>query len=80
MADSHSAHQSFSCFRRLKTYLRSMKCQSRLSSLALIHIEHEFVNRVITKNIKKLLICFSCALKVCKSTNIVVFKRPASQA
>ena len=51
-ANSRSAQQSFSYFRRLKTYLSSMMCQSRLSSLTLIHIEHEFVNRVITKNIK----------------------------
>ena len=68
-ANSRTALQSFSCFRRLKTYLRIMKCQSRLSSLALIHIEHEFVNRVITKNIKKLLMCSSCLLKVWKSSN-----------
>ena len=76
-ANSCSAQQSFSYFRRLKTYLRSMMCQSLLSSLTLIHIEHEFVNRVITKNIKKLLMCSSCLLNVWKSTNIVLFKLPS---
>ena len=75
-ANSRSAQQSFSYFRRLKTYLSSMMCQSWLSSLTLIHIEHEFVNRVITKNIKKLLMCSSCLLKVWKSTNVVFFKLP----
>ena len=75
-ANSRSAQQSFSYFRRLKIYLSSMMCQSRLSSLTLIHIEHEFVNRVITKNIKKLLMCSSCLLKVWNSINIVLFKLP----
>ena len=61
----------------MKTYLRSMIGQTQLNSKALIYIEREFVNRVTTKNIEKLLMCFSCLLNVWKSTNIVLFKLPS---
>ena len=43
-ATSCSAERSFSCLRRLKTYLRSTMLQERLSNLAIISIEPAFVN------------------------------------
>ena len=57
-ATSCSAERSFSGLRRLKTYLRSTMGQTRLSSLALLHIEREFVNRVITEDIDKIIDVF----------------------
>lgn len=36
-----SAERSFSCLRRLKTYLRNTQTDNRLSSLALMHIHRE---------------------------------------
>ena len=57
-ATSCSAERSFSGLRRLKTYLRSKMGQTRLSSLALLHIEREFVNRVITEDIDKIIDVF----------------------
>ena len=49
-ATSCSSERSFSCLRRLKSYLRSTMKQDRLSSLALLNIEREFVNRVLKEN------------------------------
>ena len=45
-ATSYSAEQSFSCFQRLKTYLRSTMSINRLSSLAIINIEQQLCNKV----------------------------------
>ena len=41
-----SADRSFSCLRRLKTYLRSTMAQDRLSALGLLCIERDHANRV----------------------------------
>ena len=46
-ATSCSAERSFSSLRKLKTYLRSTMGQERLSNLALLHIEREYVDKVI---------------------------------
>jgi len=54
-ATSWTAKDSFSGLRGLKTYLRSTMGQSQLSSLALIHIEHESVNRVFKQYIQKII-------------------------
>ncbi|QQP57420.1 Uncharacterized protein FKW44_002402 [Caligus rogercresseyi] len=43
---SCSAERSFSCLRRLKTYLRSTMSQERLHALGLLSIERHYVNRV----------------------------------
>lgn len=45
-ATSCSAERSFSCLRRLKTYLRSTMGQERLSALGLLCIERSHVNQV----------------------------------
>lgn len=45
-ATSCSAERSFSCLRRLKTYLRSTMGQDRLSALGLLCIERGHANRV----------------------------------
>ena len=57
-ATSCSAERSFSALRRLKTYLRSTMGQERLASLALLHIEREFVNRVLQEDMDKLIDAF----------------------
>lgn len=46
-----SGERSFSTLKRLKTYLRSSMSQDRLSSLAVISIEHEIVETVDTDSI-----------------------------
>ena len=51
-ATSCTAERSFSSLRRLKTYLRSTCGQERLSNLALLHIETEFVNRVLREDME----------------------------
>jgi len=43
---SCSAERSFSCSRRLKTYLRSTMGQERLHALGLLCLDRSFVNRV----------------------------------
>ena len=45
-ATSCSAERSFSCLRRLKTYLRSTMGSSRLSNLAVINIERHATSKV----------------------------------
>ena len=57
-ATSCSAERSFSSLRRLKTYLRNTCGQERLSSLALLHIETEFVNRVLTEDMEAMIDVF----------------------
>ena len=49
-ATSCTAERLFSSLRRLKTYVRSTCGQERLSTLALLHIETEFVNRVLRED------------------------------
>ena len=57
-ATSCSAERSFSSLRRLKTYLRNTCGQDRLSSLALLHIETEFVNRVLREDMEQMVDVF----------------------
>ena len=57
-ATSCSAERLFSALRRLKTYLRSTMSQTRLSSLALMHIEREFVNTVLSEDIEEIIDTF----------------------
>ena len=57
-ATSCSAERSFSSLRRLKTYLRNTCGQDRLSSLALLHIETEFVNRVLREDMEQMIDVF----------------------
>ena len=52
---SCSAERSFSSLRRLKTYLRSTMGQERLSNLALLHIEREYVNKVIIEDLEDII-------------------------
>ena len=57
-ATSCTAERSFSGLRRLKTYLRSTIGQSRLSSLALLHIEREYTNKVLAEDMDKMINVF----------------------
>ena len=57
-ATSCSAERSFSSLRRLKTYLRNTMGQDMLSSLALLHIEREFVNRVLLEDMDRMIDVF----------------------
>ena len=57
-ATSCSAEQSFSSLRRLKTYLRNTMGQERLSNLALIHIERDYVNKVMNEDMNKMIDTF----------------------
>ena len=57
-ATSCSAERSFSSLRRLKTYLRNSMGQERLSSLALLHIEREYVNKVLKEDMTKMIDVF----------------------
>ena len=57
-APSWSAEDSFSGLRRLKPYLRSTIGQSQLSSLALMQIDHWYVNRVFKQYIQKIIDVF----------------------
>ena len=54
-ATSCSAERSFSSLRRLKTYLRNTMAQERLSNLALLHIEREYVNQVLKNDMEKII-------------------------
>ena len=49
-ATSASAERSFSCLRRVKTWLRSTMSQARLNSVALLH-----ANRCLTPNLNTVL-------------------------
>ena len=57
-ATSCSAERSISSLRRLKTYLRNSMGQERLSSLALLHIEREYVNKVLKEDMAKMIDVF----------------------
>ena len=57
-ATSCSAERSFSSLRRLKTYLRNSMGQERLSSLALLHIERKYVNKVLKEDMAKMIDVF----------------------
>ena len=57
-ATSCSAERSFSSLRRLKTYLRSTMGQERLSNLALLHIEREYVNKAIIEDMEDIINTF----------------------
>ena len=55
---SAQAERSFSALRRLKTYLRSTMGQQRLSSLALMSMEREVVNKVLKINMNDMIDTF----------------------
>ena len=57
-ATSCSAERSFSSLRRLKTYLHNTMGQERLSNLALIHIERDYVNKVMNEDMNKMIDTF----------------------
>ena len=57
-ATSCSAERSFSALRRLKTYLRNTMVQDRLSSLAILHIEREFTNKVLQEDMDRMIDTF----------------------
>ena len=57
-ATSCSAKRSFSRLRRLKTYLRSTMGEKRLANIALINIEREHANRVIKKDMERMIDIF----------------------
>lgn len=61
LAMSASAEQSFSSLRMLKTYLRNTMGQERLSSLALLHIERDYFNRVLLEEVDKIIDAFGRA-------------------
>ena len=54
-ATSCSSERSFSSLRRLKTYLRSTMTQVRLTNLAILHIEREFVNFALKENMEDII-------------------------
>ena len=60
-ATSASAEQSISSLRMLKTYLRNTMGQERLSSLALLHMERDYVNRVLSEDVDKMIDAFQRA-------------------
>ena len=60
-ATSANAERSFSSLRMLKTYLRNTMGQERLSSLALLHIEHDYFNRVLLEEVDKIIDAFGRA-------------------
>ena len=53
---SAGCERSFSCLKRVKTYLRSTMGQARLSSLAIINIESDCLKLI---NINDIIDCFS---------------------
>ena len=57
-ATSCAAERSFSSLRRLKTYLRNTMAQDRLSSLALLQIERDYVNQVMDKDMDEMIDTF----------------------
>lgn len=48
-----NAERSFSCLRRLKTWLRSSMTQARLSQLALLTVHSEMLDMIVTENLMK---------------------------
>ena len=57
-ATSCSAERSFSALRRLKTYLRSIMGQQRVSNIALINIERAYANSVVSNVMDRILDIF----------------------
>ena len=57
-ATSCSAEWSFSGLRRLKTYLYSTMGQQRVSNMALINSEREYVNSVVKKDMDRIIDIF----------------------
>ena len=56
--NSCEAERSFSALRRVKSYLRTTMGQSRLSNLAVIHIERETAAHVVSTEMEKLVDIF----------------------
>ncbi|KYM99568.1 Zinc finger MYM-type protein 1, partial [Cyphomyrmex costatus] len=63
------AERSFSTLRRMKTYLRSTMGQSRLNSLAILHIHCDITE---TLDLNKIVNTFICANAVRRSKFAVV--------
>lgn len=57
-ATSCSAERSFSCLRRLKTYLRNTMGQDRLSSIAIINIERAYANKTLDNDMQSIINTF----------------------
>ena len=57
-ATSCNAERSFSMLRRLKTYLRKTMGQERLTSLAGLNIEREYVNKFVASDINRIIDIF----------------------
>ena len=57
-ATSCSAERSFSCLRRLKTYLRNTMGQDRLSSIAIINIERAYANKMLENDMQSIINTF----------------------
>ena len=60
-ATSYIAERSFSSLQRLKTYLHNSMGQERLSNLALLHIERDYANKVMNKDIDKMIDAFGAS-------------------
>ena len=52
---SCEAERSFSALRRIKNYMRTRTGQDRLSSLTLLHLERDIVNKVIDNKMDSLI-------------------------
>lgn len=65
-ASSASAERSFSCLRRLKTYLRSTCGQRRLNNLAICHVHKDLMDEIDVNELMQEFI-------LCRDTRSVVF-------
>ena len=54
-------HQFIKNAENVKTYLRNTMGQERLSSLALLHIERDYFNRVLLEEVDKIIDAFGRA-------------------
>lgn len=41
-----SAERSFSCLKRIKTYLRSQMKETKLNDVSIMHIEHDVLEKI----------------------------------
>ena len=57
-ATSCSAERSFSCLRRMKTYLRSTMGEVRLRSLSVLNIERQYAIDCVSENIDRVIDVF----------------------
>ena len=59
---SCEAERSFSALRRIKNYMRTRTGQDRLSSLTLLHLERDIVNKVIDNKMDSIIDEFGSVL------------------